>query len=79
MDWQLADAKNRFSEVVRRALTEGPQRISRRKEAVMVIAESEYRRLTGRRTSFVAYLLDGPSLEDVDLTRERAPMRDVEL
>ena len=24
MEWKLADAKNRFSEVVTRALTEGP-------------------------------------------------------
>ena len=26
MEWQLAEAKNRFSEVVNRALSEGPQR-----------------------------------------------------
>ena len=28
--WQLAEAKNKFSEVFTRALTEGPQRVRRR-------------------------------------------------
>jgi prevent-host-death family protein len=27
MDWSLAEAKNRFSELVNRALDEGPQRV----------------------------------------------------
>ena len=32
--WQLAEAKNKFSEVFTRAMTEGPQRIRRRGEEV---------------------------------------------
>lgn len=48
MDWQLADAKNRLSEVVNRALTEGPQRIERRGDRVVVLSEAEYDRLTGK-------------------------------
>ena len=43
MDWNLADAKNRFSEVVNLALTEGPQRIRRRKDTVVVVAAEEFR------------------------------------
>lgn len=80
MDWKLADAKNKFSEVVRRALTEGPQRVTRRDDAVVIVSEAEYRRLTGDKPGFRDYLLGtGPSLEGVDLTRDRSPGRDVSL
>ncbi len=78
MDWTLAEAKNRFSEVVTRALAEGPQRVRRRgEEAVVVVAQRDYDRLTGERPSFKRLLMDGPDLEGLDLTRDRTPMRDV--
>ncbi|MCA9859999.1 MAG: type II toxin-antitoxin system Phd/YefM family antitoxin [Thermomicrobiales bacterium] len=79
MEWQLAEAKNRLSEVVNRALTEGPQRIKRRDDRVVVLSEEEYERLTGRQKSLVEFLLDGPDLSDLDITRDESPMRDVEL
>ncbi len=69
MDWQLAEAKNCFSEVVRRALDEGPQRVTRRGEAVIVIAEDEYRRLSKGRPGLIDYLLEGSSLDDVPIDR----------
>jgi len=77
MNWQLADAKNRFSEVVRRALEEGPQRVTRRREAVIVMSEAEYQRLSGAGPNVIDYLLAGPSLEDVPIERDRSPMRDL--
>ena len=80
MSWKLADAKNKFSEVVKRALTEGPQRVTRRDDAVVIVSEAEYQRLTGQQPGFRDYLLGGgPSLKDVDLTRDRSPDRDVSL
>lgn len=79
MDWNLADAKNRFSELVTLALTEGPQRVHRRKDAVVVVAADEFDRLTGARMSFKEYLRQGPSLEGLDLTRDSSSGRDVEL
>jgi antitoxin Phd len=43
--WQLQDAKNRFSEVVNRAITDGPQEISRHgKKTAVVISMREYQR-----------------------------------
>ena len=48
MDWRLADAKNRFSELFTTALTLGPQRVRRRNDAVVVLSEPDYQRLTGR-------------------------------
>jgi len=45
--WQLQEAKNRLSEVVRKASDEGPQVITLRgDDAVVVIAAEEYARLT---------------------------------
>ena len=79
MDWQLAEAKNRLSEVVSKALGEGPQRITRRGEAVIVVSEADYLRLTGERVGFVDYLMSGPSLEGVEFERDSTPMREVEL
>lgn len=79
MEWRLADAKNRFSELVNRALTEGPQRVHRRKDTVIVVAQRDYERLTGDHPSFKDLLLRGPGLDDLDLVRDRSPMRDINL
>jgi prevent-host-death family protein len=79
MTWNLADAKNRFSELVSLALTKGPQRVTRRKDSVVVIAATEYERLTGKHSSFKAYLSRGESFEGLDLRRDPSPSRDVAL
>ena len=79
MEWNLADAKNRFSEVVNLALTEGPQRVRRRKDTVVVVAAEEFERLTGQRPAFKDYLTQGESFEGLDLTRDPSPSRDVAL
>ena len=52
MTWNLADAKNRLPEVVNLALTEGPQTITRRNDAVVVISAETYAELTGKRLDF---------------------------
>jgi hypothetical protein len=79
MDWLLAEAKNRLSEVVTLALTKGPQKIKRRNQAVILLSEVDYERLAGKRTSFKEYLMAGPSFEGVDLTRDTSPSRDIDL
>ena len=79
MDWKLADAKNRLSELVTLATTEGPQTIRRHGDAVVVVAESTWRQLTGERPSLKSLLLNGPSLEDVLPARDPSPMRDPDL
>ena len=80
MTWRLADAKNRFSEVVNRALTGDPQVVLRRRDAVVVIAQRDYEKLTGKRRGFNDFLLnEGPSLRGLDLHRDKSPMRDVKL
>ena len=79
MEWNLADAKNRFSEVVNLALTEGPQRVRRRKDTVVVVAAEEFERLVGRRPAFKDYLAQGESFEGLDLARDQSPSRGVAL
>jgi len=81
MEWQLAEAKNKFSEVVTRALNEGPQRVHRRGQTVVILAEDEYNRLSGKKDKpdFIEFLMSGPGFDGVDLERDRSPMREVDL
>ena len=49
MTWQLQEAKNRFSEVVDRALSDGPQTVTRHgRAAVVIVSAGQYARETGR-------------------------------
>lgn len=81
--WALQDAKARFSEVVRKAKTEGPQRITvHGREEVVVVSVEEYRRAKGQPSgqALVKLLHDSP-LRDVTIerTRTRGHVRGVEL
>jgi prevent-host-death family protein len=80
--WQLQEAKNRLSEVVRRAREEGPQVITLRgDEAVVVLDADEYRRLARRpKGSLVDFFRKSPLVGvELDLTRSHDTGRDVEL
>ena len=80
MTWKLADAKNRLTEVVNRALTEGPQTITRRNDTVIVVSAAEFAALKGANLpSFKEFLFEGESFDGLDLTRIQGPGRDVEL
>jgi len=47
--WQLQTAKAQFSEVFRRARSEGPQWVTRQdKEAVVILPAEEFQRLSAR-------------------------------
>jgi prevent-host-death family protein len=82
--WQIQSAKARFSEVFRRARSEGPQRITRQgKEGVVMLAEEQYEQLVGRSgqpKSLVQFFRQSPLVGvALDLKRDREPGRDVEL
>ncbi|MFI6788976.1 type II toxin-antitoxin system Phd/YefM family antitoxin [Nonomuraea sp. NPDC050383] len=78
--WQLQEAKQRFSEVVRRAHDEGPQIITRHGEDVAVVIDmAEYRRLKGDEPDFKEFLLSAPDLSELDLTRPKDLPREIEL
>jgi prevent-host-death family protein len=78
--WQVQEAKQKFSQLVQRALDEGPQMVTRRgEEVVVVVSANEFRRLTGNKPDFKDFLLSGPDLSALDLERVRDLPRDVEL
>ncbi|MSP61173.1 MAG: type II toxin-antitoxin system Phd/YefM family antitoxin [Myxococcales bacterium] len=81
--WSLQDAKARFSEVVRRARSEGPQHVTvHGREEVVVIAADEFQRLRGDRTGecLIAAMRASPHRKaTIEPTRTRLPVRDVAL
>ena len=79
--WQVQEAKSRFSEVLERARSEGPQTITKHgTETAVVMSMEEYRRLAGPKKSFIEHLLGGPKFDDFELPpREIDPPRDLNL
>lgn len=79
--WQLQTAKNKFSEVIEKALHEGPQVVTRRGlETVVVLSMEEYRYLTRPRGSLVDFFKNAPFKDvELDLERNRDTGREVDL
>ena len=74
--WLLQDAKARFSELMRRVRSEGPQHVTvHGRDQVVVIAAEEFRRLKGNLTgqALIAAMQTSPH-RDIDLEPRRAPM-----
>ncbi len=71
--WQLREAKKRFSEVVNKALTEGPQTVTRRgEEIVVILSKADYTRLKNSQTSLLEFFRQSPLVGvDLDLERDR--------
>lgn len=69
--WQIQEAKQRFSEVVRQANAEGPQVITNRGEpSVWIISNKDYHKMTRSRESLVDFFQRSPH-RDIDLKIER--------
>ncbi|MFN9847522.1 MAG: type II toxin-antitoxin system prevent-host-death family antitoxin [Alphaproteobacteria bacterium] len=80
--WKLEDAKARFSEVVRLARTEGPQRVSvRGKDAVVVMSVEALARLMPPEPGHVPLVtfMEGLHLDGLDISRAVDEERDVDL
>jgi prevent-host-death family protein len=81
--WLLQDAKARFSELVRRVRSEGPQRVTvHGRDEVVVISAEEFRRLKGDLTgkSLIAAMQASPHRAfDVEAGRATMPVREVSL
>jgi antitoxin Phd len=82
--WQLQTAKARFSELFRRAHSDGPQWVTRQgKEAVVVLPAEEFERLQARSRqpqSLVQFFAESPLAKAV-INLERKPDygREIEL
>src|SRR6185312_147597 len=81
--WRLQDAKARFSELVRRVKTDGPQRVTLHgRDCVVVIDVEDYRRLKGVETGqkLIDALQSSPHREvGLDAPRLSLPVRHVKL
>ena len=78
MNWQIQQAKARFSELVDRTLKEGPQTVTRHGKVVAVMVPVEhYRRMRTHGKSFKAMLAAAP-LQGVRITRSRETSRVVD-
>jgi len=71
MNWQLQEAKSKFSQVVNQALEEGPQVVTRHgKEVVVILSVEDYQKMVGPKPSLLQILLNSP-LPDSGLEIER--------
>jgi prevent-host-death family protein len=81
--WLLQDAKARFSELVRKVRSEGPQHVTvHGRDEVVVIAAEDFRRLKGEVTgqALIEAMQASPYRDiDIEPKREPMPVRDVSL
>src|SRR5271155_1822300 len=81
--WLLQGAKARFSELVRKVRSEGPQHVTvHGRDEVVVIAAEEFRRLKGAKTgqALIKAIQASPH-RDIEIAPRRGvmPVRDVSL
>jgi prevent-host-death family protein len=84
MRWQVQEAKQRFSELLRAAATGEPQIVTRHGEEIAVVMDMrEYRRLQGEeRMTILEFLMKRPTEgeelpDDFDIERSREPLREI--
>jgi prevent-host-death family protein len=78
--WQLQTAKQRFSELVERARNEGPQVVTKHgRDAVVVVAVEDYRRLAREDRDLISFIQSAPDFELLELDRADDHGREVEL
>ncbi len=78
MEWQLQEAKAKFSEVVQKAIDEGPQTVTRRgKEVVVIVSAKEFHGSRKPQVDLKELLASAP-LEGVDLERPEDYGREID-
>jgi prevent-host-death family protein len=81
MHWQVQEAKQRFSEVLRAAEAGEPQIVTKHGEEVAVVIDiAEYRRLRGESVSFMDYMRAEPTAgADFTVDRQGDLPREIDL
>lgn len=79
--WQLQEAKARFSELVRRAVSEGPQEITvHGEQTAILLSAADYERLSATKPTLLELLRSAQLDEPLMVERNRdTTMRTVEL
>ena len=75
-EWQLREAKDKLSRVIKEAQHSGPQIITRRgKKMAVILSFEEYRRLLGARPKLSEFFRKSPLAEvELDLGRDKSPL-----
>jgi prevent-host-death family protein len=80
--WQLQEAKAHFSEVARKAETEGPQNVTiRGEEKIIIISKKDYDRLTKKKKklSFIEMMRQSPAVGiELNIERDKSLPRDTD-
>ncbi len=81
MDWTVASAKARFSELIEKARSEGPQTVTRNgKPAVVLVSIDEWEKKTGRKGTLTEFFQNSPLRgANLDLDRLDHPPRKIDL
>lgn len=83
--WQLQEAKQRFSELIRLVESEGPQVVTRHGEEIAVVVDIvDWRAKCGAESDFKVFLqlapeLDETELDELEIERSLVPARVVDL
>lgn len=75
--WQVQEAKNKFSELVRKATEEGPQTVTKHgKESVVILSVEEYRKMKQPESGLVEFFRNSPlTSSGLELERDKSPSR----
>lgn len=79
--WQLQEAKSKFSNLVEKALHQGPQFVTKHgNNAVVILSFKEYQDMTKPKSDLVAFLRSSPLVNiELDISRDKNAPRDIEL
>jgi prevent-host-death family protein len=79
MAWQLQEAKAKFSELVQKAIDEGPQTVTRHgKPSVVVLATEQFDLMRKRQISLKDLLQSAP-WHELEIERDKSYPREIEL
>jgi antitoxin Phd len=78
--WQLKDARAHFSALVDKAISEGPQIVTRNgKKAVVVVSMEEWMRRERHQSDLVDFFANSPLREEeIDIERQQDFPREIE-
>ena len=79
MEWQLQQAKAKFSELVQKAVDEGPQTVTRHGKRTVVVLSAEQFDLMKKRQIDLKDLLPLLAPDELDLERKRDRPRRTDL
>ena len=79
--WQVQEAKAKFSEVVKLANQEGPQEITMRGQpTAILISLKDFEKIKEKKPSLVSFMRSSPLAGvDLKLERDKSPAREIKL